>query len=195
MSVRLLFRIREFLRLGAARLRAYAARFQGVQVGPKCLFGKGVRIDRPWTAAFGARCVLEPGVWIDTTVDAAAFALGEHSFLGRNCHIMITERVNIGRHALIGDGVLISDHMHNIAAGPLIATQGCTSAPVEIGDDVMLCVHSVVLPGVRIGDGAVVGAGAVVTRDVPANAVVAGVPAAILRMRDAVPTHVGRRET
>ncbi|MGH2411030.1 MAG: acyltransferase, partial [Chloroflexota bacterium] len=57
-------------------------------------------------------------------------------------------------------------------------------APVMIEDDSDLGVGSIVLPGVRIGRGAIVGAGAVVTRDVPAYAVVAGTPARILRYRD-----------
>ena len=181
---KLVFRFREFLRLACARLRTHWVRFQGARVGAKCFFGRGVRVDRPWTAEFGTRCVLEPDVWLDTAVDDAVFSLGDHSFIGRGAHVMTIESVRIGSHALIGDGVVISDHRHNIEAGKLINSQGCNSAPIEIGDDVMLCVRSVILQGVRIGDGAVVGAGAVVTRDVPPNAIVAGIPARVLRQRD-----------
>jgi len=65
----------------------------------------------------------------------------------------------------------------------LIDAQGCSSAPVCIGDDVWIGARAVILPGVNIGRGAVIGAGAVVTRNVAANSVVAGVPARLLRDR------------
>jgi len=58
------------------------------------------------------------------------------------------------------------------------------SAPVVIEDEVWLGAHAVVLAGVRIGRGAVIGAGGVVTCNIPANAVVAGAPARVLRMRE-----------
>jgi galactoside O-acetyltransferase len=58
-----------------------------------------------------------------------------------------------------------------------MAAQGCESAPVVIEDDVWLGANAVVLPGIRIGKGAIVGAGAVVTHDVEAMSIVAGVPA------------------
>ena len=81
--------------------------------------------------------------------------------------------------------VAIRDHDHRFD-GPLavpIREQGHVCAPVTIGDNVWLAGKSTVLKGVTIGDNAVVGANAVVTRDIPANAVAMGVPARVIRYR------------
>ena len=91
--------------------------------------------------------------------------------------------MNVGDHVLIGPGAFITDHNHNISVGLRIDQQGCSSAAVTICDDVWIGTKVVVLPGVTIGRGAVIGAGAVVTRDIPENAVFAGIPARMLRMR------------
>ena len=183
MNNKLIFKCKEFVRLSIARMRAHFVRFQGARVGRKCLIGSGVRIDRPWTAKFGLRCVLDPQVWIDTVSDNASFQVGDYTFIGRGAHIFISEMVSIGSNCLIGDGVIISDHKHNIEQGKLIGSQGCTSDPVDIEDDVMLSVRSIILQGVSIGKGAVVGPGAVVTGNIPPYSIAAGAPARIVGKR------------
>lgn len=182
--VRQIYTMREILRLGSARLRALAHGLFGVMVGPKCLLGRGVRIERPWNVRLGSSCVLEPEVWIDIATDQGTFAMGDYSFIGRGTHFLITEGVSIGSHVLIGDGVVISDHKHNNRAGELIGNQGCNSAPVVIGNDVLLSVKCVILQGVTIGDGAIVGPGAVVTTDVSAYSIVSGLPARLVGKRE-----------
>lgn len=74
----------------------------------------------------------------------------------------------------------------HIGAGAVLAgvIEPPSAKPVTVGDGVLVGANAVVLEGVQIGDGAVVAAGAVVTQDVPANAVVAGAPAKILKYRD-----------
>lgn len=183
MNKKLIFRYKELVRLSMARMRAYLLTLQGASVGEKCLMGSGLRIDRPWTVEFGKRCVLEPQVWIDIVSDNASFRMGDYTFMGRGVHIFISERVSIGSNCLIGDGVIISDHKHNIEYGKLIGLQGCTSDPVKIEDDVMLSVRSIILQGVSIGKGAVVGPGAVVTGNIPPYSIAAGAPARIVGKR------------
>lgn len=61
--------------------------------------------------------------------------------------------------------------------------QGMRTAPVTIGNDVWIGMRSIIMPGVNIGDGSVIGAGAVVTKDVPAYAIVGGVPAKVIKYR------------
>ena len=185
MSVlQLIHRLMEIRRLVGCRLRVHAFRlFGGRKIDPKCLFGRGVRIKRPWLASMGARCVLQPDVWINIVSDTANVDIGASTFLGRGVEIEASQRVRIGRGCLIAPRVYITDHNHAMAIGTPMFEQACIAAEVEIGDDVWIGANAVILPGVRIGDGAVIGAGAVVTRSVEARAIVGGVPARVIRYR------------
>ena len=178
-----IWNIAERWRVAAARLRSKWFLLYGASVGAKCLFYHGVRLDRPWTCSFGKRCVLEPGVWFDVVSDNASINVGEFTFFGRGAHLLVSDGVTIGDHCLIGDGVVISDHKHNADAGQRIGEQGCNSDRVYIGNDVLLCVRCVILQGVTIGDGAIVGPGAIVSQDVKPYSIVGTPPARMLGTR------------
>lgn len=105
--------------------------------------------------------------------------IGEGSFINHLCSIWASPngKITIGKKVLLGPGVTIVSSNHGIAAGvPMIDQDGCDQ-DVWIGDDVWIGAHVVVTPGVRIHNGCVVGAGAVVTRDLPENSICVGVPA------------------
>jgi acetyltransferase-like isoleucine patch superfamily enzyme len=110
--------------------------------------------------------------------------VGDGAWIGQQCFLHAAGGLTIGKHVGVGPGVkvLTSQHAEAGRDRPILHSPIAT-APVVIEDDADLGVGAIVLPGVRIGRGAQVGAGAVVTRDVPAYAVVAGNPARILRMR------------
>lgn len=180
---RFLWRSMETKRLAAARARSYYFGLLGARIGPKCLFGAGVRIDRPWTVSMGSRCMLEPHVWFDIVDDQAEVRLGNHVFMGRGVHLLLSDGLTIGDHCLLGDGVAIADHKHNIGRESLIGNQGCNSARVTIGSDVMICVRAMILQGVTIGDGAIVGPGAIVSQDVAPYSIVGTPPARLLGTR------------
>jgi maltose O-acetyltransferase len=110
-------------------------------------------------------------------------SIGDYSMLGQDSIIGSTAEVVIGRDVMMGPEVLIYTSNHGIDAGPPMREQPLRSAPVHIGNDVWIGARCILLPGVTIADGAVVAAGAVVTRDVPACAVVGGVPARVLKYR------------
>lgn len=98
------------------------------------------------------------------------------------CSLCATERVVIGDRALLGAGVNIADtdsHPTRVE-GRRWSREGVGVATVVIGDDVFLGERAIVLKGVTVGDGAVIAAGAVVTRDIPAGAIAAGVPASVV---------------
>lgn len=113
--------------------------------------------------------------------------LGEKVYFNFNCVVLDVCRVRIGDFTLIGPAVQIYTPLHPMAAGPRRREE--FGAPVEIGRDVWIGGGAIILPGVRIGDRAVIGAGSVVTRDVPPDVFAAGNPCRVIRpIQDTPPT-------
>lgn len=106
--------------------------------------------------------------------------LGDDVFLNYMCTILDTHEVRIGNHVMVGPSVQIYCAAHHLQAEP--RNRGLEVAkPVVVEDNVWIGGGAILLPGVTIGRNAVVGAGAVVTRSAPANTVVAGNPARVIR--------------
>jgi acetyltransferase-like isoleucine patch superfamily enzyme len=167
----------EYYVLIADRLRACRLRVRGASLGAKSRIGKHCIFQRPWCLTLGDRIQFEAQVYIKATCNEAQIHVGCETFIGYGTELDVSRKLFIGNHVLIAPGCFITDHSHRRAAGAIIAAQGCDHAPVHIGDDVWLGAHVVVLPGVTIGNGAVVAANAVVNRDVAPMSIVAGVPA------------------
>ena len=105
--------------------------------------------------------------------------LGKGVFINIGCRFQDTGGITIGDGTLIGHGSTLTTLNHSIDPN---RRADMTPAPIVIGRNVWLGAAVTVLPGVNIGGGAIVGAGAVVTKDIPANSIVAGVPAKLIRM-------------
>jgi acetyltransferase-like isoleucine patch superfamily enzyme len=181
--VRALDRMHALALLAAGRARAAALRLRGAKIGAKSIVGQHVRVRRPWCVTLGSRVEIEHNVYLKVVGDEARLTVGDHTFIGAGTEIDVLQAITIGAHTLLAPNVFITDHTHNTAAGVRLDEQGSRSAPVTIGSDAWIGTRSVIMAGVTIGDGAVVGAGAVVTKDVPPNAVVAGVPARVIGNR------------
>lgn len=97
-----------------------------------------------------------------------------------NCVILDTSPVNIGANAFIAPGVCIACAGHSIDASQRGAGIS-TSKPINIGDDVWIGANATICPGVTIGNGTVIGAGSVVTKDIPSGVVAAGNPCRVIR--------------
>lgn len=162
---------------------ARAARWQLRRV---TRLGANVRVrGRVFVQNDGRILVAERVHFVATTVptELVAFTggeltLGPRTFVNYGCSFAATERVSIGADCLFGPYVNITDNdFHDLTD----RTRQPEPQPVTIGDSVWIGTRALILPGVTIGDGAVIGAGSVVTKDVPPNGVVAGNPARLLR--------------
>lgn len=119
---------------------------------------------------------------------ARNIVIGERVSIGSRCFLWagpVDGKIIVGDDVLFGPEVLVTAANYRFNDGAPVTRQKMDEADVVIGDDVWLGARSIILPGVTIGDGAIIAAGAVVRGDVPAYAIAAGVPAKI----------VGKRET
>lgn len=122
--------------------------------------------------------ILYEGVGVRVT-EGAKLSMGDHTYINRSASIDCTQDITIGDYCAISDNVQILDSdFHPITYNGETSTM---SKPVHIGNHVWIGRSAIILKGVTIGDGAIVGAGSIVTRDVPARCLVAGTPAKVIR--------------
>jgi len=112
--------------------------------------------------------------------------IGDNVSLNYNCHIACINRIKIGNNVLMASRVYITDHSHGSIDLEALATPPAlrkiySEGPVIIEDNVWIGEGAVIMPNVRIGKNSIIGANAVVTRDIPSNCVAAGVPARVLK--------------
>ena len=112
-------------------------------------------------------------------------SIGDHTFINYGSSITAYEQVKIGRHCLLGHYTLIVDRNEHGIEQREVAPP---AAPVIIEDHVWIGSHTIILPGVCIGRHAAIGAGSVVTRDIPANCLAVGNPARVVRQFDGLST-------
>jgi acetyltransferase-like isoleucine patch superfamily enzyme len=112
--------------------------------------------------------------------------IGAKTVLGQECTISAYQHVRIGDECVIADRAMFIDFDHGIVEVERpIRLQGIYKRDVEVGNNVWIGYGACILRGVSVGDNSVIGTNSVVTKDVPANAVVAGIPARVIRMREA----------
>ena len=165
------------------RFRARMLALRGAKVGSKVSLAKGCIFTRPACITLGSRVSIERDVFFKVVAQGTVVSIGELAFIGRGVEFDAMQEITVGDHSQIAPHCFITDHDHGIARELRIDQQPCNPAPVHIGSDVWLGYGVVVLPGVNIGDGAIVGANSVVTRDVASMTVIAGVPARKIRDR------------
>lgn len=104
--------------------------------------------------------------------------IGKNVFFNSGCRVQDQGGITIGDGVLIGHNVVLATLNHAFEPSH---RQDMNPQPIKIGNNVWIGANSTILPGVTIGDGAIIAAGAVVSKDVPENAVVGGVPAKIIK--------------
>jgi acetyltransferase-like isoleucine patch superfamily enzyme len=148
-------------------------------------FGKGLelQIGKRGGIRFGRFCWIGDGTKIRS--HEGLVEIGQKTVFGQECTVSSYEHVRIGEQCVIADRAMFIDFDHGVVEVERpIRVQGIYTRPVGVGSNVWIGYGACFLRGVRVGDNSIVGTNSVVTRDVPANAVVGGVPARVLRMRE-----------
>jgi acetyltransferase-like isoleucine patch superfamily enzyme len=178
------------LTLGYARLIARWAwlklRWRGrLQTDGLCFVGPGVKLE------IGREAVVRLGRWSwighGTKIRAheGMVEIGAKTVVGQECTVSAFQHVSIGRECVVADRCMFIDFDHGmVETDRPIRMQGIYKRDVRVGHNVWIGYGACFLRGVTVGDNSVVGTSAVVCADVPANAVVGGVPAKLIRMRD-----------
>jgi acetyltransferase-like isoleucine patch superfamily enzyme len=156
------------------------------------------RSDGPFFLGRGLELKIEPAgeirfgrfVWIgDGTkirCHEGVVEIGDKTVMGQECTISAYQRVRIGNECVIADRAMFIDFDHGmVEVERPIRRQGIYKRDVEVGNNVWIGYGACILRGVSVGDNSVIGTNSVVTKDVPANSVVGGIPARIIRMREA----------
>ena len=165
---------RRFLSGYGRRLQLDGLAFIGRRV--KLQIGRGGRIE------LGRWSWLGDGTKI--RCHEGVVSIGAKSVVGQDCTISAYQHVSIGRECVIADRVMLIDFDHGaVEVERPVRLQGIYKRDVRVGHNVWIGYGACILRGVTIGENAIVGTSAVVTSDVPANAVVAGIPARVIRMR------------
>jgi acetyltransferase-like isoleucine patch superfamily enzyme len=130
----------------------------------------------------GEGTLLEPGCWL-TLAPEARIEIGRGSFLNRGTMLAALERIEIGDHVMFANNCFVgdSDHRYDDPNRPITEQGFVPRGPVRIGSNCWFGVGCVVTGGVQIGDRSVIGANSVVTKDIPAGVVAAGIPARVVR--------------
>ncbi len=173
--------------LRRARLARARLRYPGVRFCPRSDVqpGLSIRLGTNGRLVVGANCVLDRYLTVESNGEVV---LGDRTILGHHVTLAAHDSVRIGQDCLIAELVSIRDHDHRFTdPGRPIRIQGRQVSQVHIGDDVWIGSKATITRGVVIGAHAVVGANSVVTSDVPAWAIVGGIPARVLRYRDGAP--------
>jgi acetyltransferase-like isoleucine patch superfamily enzyme len=130
----------------------------------KAIYGKRIVVGKSITFRKGFYMAVEKGGKIE---------IGDSCFFNHYCSFVSFNSIVIGEGSIFGEGVKIYDHNHCYTDKKIpIKKQGYTSSPVVIGKNCWLASYVIVLKGVTIGDNCVIGAGCVITKDIPANSIV-----------------------
>lgn len=171
--------------------RAELKGWRNIEIGPGCKIHSGAVLD----AARDGLIVLGEQVTINRLVYLQGGRGGIRLDAGAEAYSMLdgTGGIVVGARTLIGPGVRIISYQHRFVGRQPVKGQATDARPIVIENDVWIGANAVIMAGVRIGEGAIVGAGAVVTRDVPAWSVATGVPARTVRRREPAPENAERQ--
>jgi len=162
----------------ASRFRNIYYRALGVRMDGY-VWMRSVQIPRQWEDITLEKCALDHGVVLLCSGERCLnkIVIRSGTYINRYTIIDAHLSVEVGRDVMMGPFCFITDADHGMARGELVGRQQVTALPVTIGDGAWLGANVIILKGVKIGPGAIVGGGSVVTHDVAQDEIVAGIPA------------------
>jgi maltose O-acetyltransferase len=172
----------------ASRLRLLMYRLLGMKMGVRNRIEGGGRVRRCSQIELGSYNAFTQGAWLwpnDVDYDGIRISIGDRNYFNRNVMIDACGLIEIGNQNMFGPDVYITDSNHRYGSGLAPNEQPMVAGKVKIGNRCWIGAKAVILKDVELGDGCVVGAGAVVTKSVAPGAVVAGIPARLLRFIEA----------
>lgn len=166
-------------------LRTAWWRLLGMSISSRTRIPK-IHVTWPHQVSLGRRCRIEHGVYFHFDgiyKPGPSIIIGDQCFLGAGCEFNIRERLVVGDKCLLAAGARFVDHDHNISGTGAFPPMDGPQAPIVLHNHVWIGANAVILKGVEIGEGAVVAAGAVVTKKIPPNEIWGGVPAKKIGLR------------
>jgi maltose O-acetyltransferase len=159
-----------------------------MHIGRRCRL-ESIRARRPGRIHIGDDNAFTEGCWLwpQDRPGECAIRIGNRNYFNRDVMLDANQLIAIGDDNLFGPGVYVTDSNHGLSSGAPISQTPMETAAVQIGNDCWIGAKAIILSGVRVGDRSVIGAGAVVTRNVEASTIVAGVPAVKIGMRGESP--------
>ena len=151
---------------------------QGVYLEPNVEFQR-----HPEGVFLGDNVIVKEGARICPTNPNARISIGDWTTVGHNTFMFATVKISIGSNCLIAPFCYFVDANHGIKREQLIRDQKMSAAKITVGDDVWIGTNAIILKGVTIGNGAVIGAGSIVSQDVSEYQIVSGSPATSKGMR------------
>lgn len=166
------------------RVRELWNRFRGANLGDQVILFPGALLLRyPRNVQLDTAVVIKTGAHICPCNPQAKVHIGARTSIGFHCFIYASSDISIGSDCQIAPFVYVVDSDHGTRKDTLMNLQPNSAKPIQIGNDVWIGAHAVILSGVQIGVGAVIAAGAVVNSNVAPYAIVGGVPARVLGAR------------
>jgi acetyltransferase-like isoleucine patch superfamily enzyme len=177
---------RMFMRLALLKLRHRGR----LRTDGLCFICPGVQLE------IGRGATLHIGRWAwvghgtKIRVHEGEVRIGAKTVIGQECTLSAFQHISIGRECIIADRVMLIDFDHGVVEVERpIRLQGIYKRDVDVGHNVWIGYGACILRGVTVGENSVIGTSAVVTREIPPNAIAGGIPARVIRMREA-PRHM-----
>jgi acetyltransferase-like isoleucine patch superfamily enzyme len=184
-----ILKLQNFIKSKKASLYTWLLRGDAAHIGKSSVIFPPFHSNGIGSLHIGDDCFIASGGWIDTMSGYrgvkfdSELKIGKGTYIGHRCHIIVCEKMVIGENVTMADNVYITDNLHGFEdiSRDVMSQPLKLPGPVTIEDEVWIGESVCIMPGVTVGKHSVVGAGSVVTKDIPPYSVAAGVPAKIIR--------------